>query len=51
MFLSNPLLGWEEATFLSNLIPYQEYLYLLISAFLVNLAAPNTQFSKVISSL
>ena len=51
MFLSNPLLGCEEATFLSNLIPYQEYLYLLISAFLVNLAAPNTQFSKVMSSL
>ena len=33
--------------FLSNPIPYPEYSYLLISAFLVNLTGPNKQFSNV----
>ena len=46
-FLQSPPLGCEKFPFESNPIPYPEYLYLLISAFFVNLTAPNRQFSKV----
>ena len=38
--LPNRPLGSEKAPFPSNPIAYPEYLYLLTSAFLVNLAAP-----------
>ena len=41
-------LGCEKVPFYSNPIPYPEYLYLSMSAFFVNLTAPNRQFSKVI---
>ena len=37
----------ETFPFLSNPVPYREYLELLISAFLVNLTPPNQQFSSV----
>ena len=46
-FLPCPSLGCEKDPFESNPIPYPEYLYLLISAFFVNLTAPNRQFFKV----
>ena len=46
-FLPSPPLGCEKVPFESNPVPYPEYLYLLISAFFVNLTAPNRQFSKV----
>ena len=46
-FLPNSPLGCEKVPFESNPIPYPEYLYLLISSFFVNLAAPNRQFSGV----
>ena len=36
-----PPVGNEKVLRLSNLILYPEYLYLSISAFLVNLIAPN----------
>ena len=39
--LPNSPLGCEKAPFSSKQIPYLEYLYFLISAFLVNLTAPN----------
>ena len=42
----NPPVGNENIQRLSNPIPYSKYLYLSISAFLVNLTAPNKQFSK-----
>ena len=48
--LPNPPLGCEKTPFQSNPIPYPHYLYLLVSAFLVILTAPNKQFSKVMSS-
>ena len=35
----------------SNLIPYPEYLYLLLSVFFVDLNAPSKQFSKAKSKL
>ena len=37
----------EKDVSVSNPIPYPEYPYLLISAFLVNLTDPNKQFSNV----
>ena len=46
-FLPNPVPGNEKLPFLSNPIPYPEYPYLSMSAFLVNLTAPNKQFSSV----
>ena len=45
--LSYPPLGCEKVPLESNPIPYPEYLYLSISAFFVNLTAPNRQFCKV----
>ena len=45
-FLPVPPLGCEKNQCLSNPIPYPEYLHLSISAFLVNVAAPNKQFSS-----
>ena len=47
-FLPYPPRGCEKDPFESNPIPYPEYLYLSMSAFFVNLTAPNRQFSKVI---
>ena len=46
-FLPNPVPGNEKLPCLSNPIPYPEYPYLSMSAFLVKLTAPNKQFSKV----
>ena len=46
-FLPGPPLKCERKTFLSNLIPYPEYLNLSISAFLINTTALNKQFSSV----
>ena len=46
-FLSVPPPGCQKNPCLSNVIPYPEYLYLSISAFLVKLTAPNKQFSSV----
>ena len=46
-FLPYPPLGCVKLPFESNPIPYPEYLYLSISAFFVNLTAPNGQFCKV----
>ena len=40
-------LGCEKNPYLSNAMPYPEYLHLSISAFLVELAAPNKEFSSV----
>ena len=48
--LPNLRLGCKKAPFSSNPLPYSEYLYLLISEFLLNLIAPNKQFYKIISS-
>ena len=45
-FLPNPL-ATENIPRLSSLIPYREYLYLSMSAFLNHLAAPNKEFSNV----
>ena len=39
----NSLLEKQEVPFLSNPIPYPEYLYLSISVFFVNLTVPNKQ--------
>ena len=46
-FLPYPPLGCEKPPLESNPIPYPECLYLSISAFFVNLTAPNRQFCKV----
>ena len=46
LFLTVPPLKCEKHPCLSNLIPYPEYLYLSIPAFLINLAAPTKQFSS-----
>ena len=46
-FLPVPPLGYKKNPFLSNPILYPEYLYPSISAFLVNLNAPNKQFSSI----
>ena len=43
----NPPQGNEKVPLLLNPMPYPDYLYLSISAFLVNLNASNKQFSKV----
>ena len=40
-------LGCEKNPCLSNAMSYPEYLHLSISAFLVELAAPNKEFSSV----
>ena len=40
-FWSNPPFGNEKLDLLSNPIPKPEYPYLSISAFLVNVTAPN----------
>ena len=50
-FLSTPIPGYEKPPRLSNPRLYREYLYLLISAFLVKLTASNKQFSSVGSLL
>ena len=42
-FLPYPPLGCVKLHLESNPIPYPEYLYLSISAFLVNLTVPNKQ--------
>ena len=47
-FLPNPIPGDEKLPCLSNPIPYPEYLYLSLSAFLVRLTAPNKQFSSAV---
>ena len=39
--------GNEKLPYLSNPIPYPEYPYLSMSKILVNLTAPNKQFSSV----
>ena len=41
------LLSTENLPPLSDPIPYQEYFYLSISAFLINLIAQNEEFSNV----
>ena len=46
-FLPNPPVGNEKVPFISNPVPYPEYLYLSISAFFNNLTAPNKEFSSV----
>ena len=46
-FLPNPLVPKLNSPYLSNPMPYPEYLYLSISAFLVKLTAPNKQFPNV----
>ena len=46
-FLPNPVPENEKLPCLSNPIPYPEYLYLSISAFLVKVTPPNKQFSNV----
>ena len=43
-FLANPMPRNEKLPCLSNPIPYPEYPYLSIPAFLVKLTAPNKQF-------
>ena len=45
-FLPNPL-PTEKIPFLSNPIPYPEYLYSSISTFLVKRTGPNKKFSSV----
>ena len=49
--LPYPPLGCVKLPLESNPIPYPEYLYLSISAFFVNLTAPNGKFSKVTPQL
>ena len=39
--------GNERLPFLLIPVPYPEYLYLSISAFLIKVTAPNKQFSSV----
>ena len=39
--------GNERLPLLLNPVPYPEYLYLSISAFLIKVTAPNKQFSSV----
>ena len=45
--LPNPVHGSEKLPCLSNPIPYPEYSYQSMSAFLFKLTAPNKQFSSV----
>ena len=47
IFWLNPPPRNEKLPFLSNPIPYPEYPYLSMPAFLVKVAAPNKQFSNV----
>ena len=46
-FLHNPVPENEKLPCLSNPIPYPEYFYLLISAFLFKVTPPNKQFPSV----
>ena len=46
-FLPYPPLGCVKLPLKSNPIPYLEYLYLSISTFFVNLAAPDRHFCSV----
>ena len=46
-FWPNSPLGNEKSSLLSNPIPYPEYPYLSMSAFLVKVTAPNKQFFSV----
>ena len=46
-FLPNPVPGNEKRPCLSNPIPYPEYPFLSMSAFLGRLITPNKQFSCV----
>ena len=46
-FAPNLTPGNKKLPCLSNSIPYPEYLYLSISAFLVKLTPPNKLFSSV----
>ena len=48
---ANSFLGNIKVHFKSNPMPYPEYFYLSMSAFLVSLTAPNKQLSKVGSKL
>ena len=50
-FWPNPLPGNEKLDLLSNPIPKPEYPYFSISAFFVNVTAPNKQFFSVGSLL
>ena len=50
-FLQYPPLGCEKLPLESNPIPYPEYLYVSISAFFVNLTAPNKDLCKETSIL
>ena len=47
IFLLVPLIRREKNPCVANPIPYPEYLYLSIPAFLVKLIAPNQQFFRV----
>ena len=47
----NPPPGNEKLVFLSNPMPQPEYPYLSMSAFLVNVTAPNKQYFSVGSSV
>ena len=49
--MPNPPPGNEKLPLLSNPIPFPEYPYLSIFAFLVNLTAPNKEFLNIGSSL
>ena len=49
--LPNPLVGNEKVPFVSNPIPYPDYLYLSISTFFTNLTAPNREFPSIESLL
>ena len=46
-FRPNQMAGNERLPFLLIPVPYPEYLYLSISAFLIKVTAPNKQFSSV----
>ena len=50
-FLPNPLPSDNKIPFPSNPIPYQKYLYLSESVFLVKLTAPNKESFSVKSEL
>ena len=51
IFLTNPQPENEKLDLLSNPIPWPEYPYWSISAFLVKITAPNKQFYNVGSLL
>ena len=50
-FLPNQALVIEIVSFVSNLVPYLEYLYLSVSGFVTNLTAPDKEFPSVGSLL